>query len=191
MQAFRVEGRLPRAVVVPVGVRKLADVEAYGCLIIVALILNNPTTIARPYPQLQLPKRCIFLHRICTLVHTEIVNWDVEFADQFGIWWGGLAVEEQESIVPIVRLLEKHGPSLRFPYSSGIAGSRHSHMRELRIQHEGRPYRVMYAFDPRRSAILLIGGDKTGNDRWYDEFVPAADRIYDEHIVELEREGLI
>jgi hypothetical protein len=49
-------------------------------------------------------------------------------------------------------------------------------MRELRIQHEGRPYRVLYAFDPRRSAILLIGGDKTRSDRWYEEFVPAADR---------------
>jgi len=124
-------------------------------------------------------------------VHTKIVNWDVEFADQFGVWWEGLAIEEQESIVPIVRLLEKHGPSLRFPYSSGIAGSRHSHMRELRIQHEGRPYRVLYAFDPRRSAILLIGADKTGNDRWYDEFVPAADAIYDKHVAQLKQEGLI
>jgi hypothetical protein len=64
-------------------------------------------------------------------------------------------------------------------------------MRELRIQHEGRPYRVLYAFDPRRSAILLIGGDKTGNDRWYDEYIPAADGIYDEHIAALKKEGLI
>src|ERR1017187_196363 len=120
-----------------------------------------------------------------------MVSSDIEFADQFGVWWNGLTEGEQESIVPIVRLLEKHGPSLRFPYSSGIAGSRHSHMRELRIQHEGRPYRVLYAFDPRRSAILLIGGDKTGNDRWYDEYVPAADKIYDEHLTELKGEGLI
>jgi hypothetical protein len=44
------------------------------------------------------------------------------------------------------------------------------------------PYRVLYAFDPRRVAILLIGGDKTGNDRWYVEFVPQADRLYDEHL---------
>jgi hypothetical protein len=52
-------------------------------------------------------------------------------------------------------------------------------MRELRVQHQGRPYRVLYAFDPRRVAILLIGGDKTGNDRWYEKFVPRADRLYD------------
>jgi hypothetical protein len=64
-------------------------------------------------------------------------------------------------------------------------------MRELRIQHEGRPYRTLYAFDPRRAAILLIGGDKTGNDRWYEEFVPIADGLYGDHLDELRKEGLI
>jgi Phage derived protein Gp49-like (DUF891)/Helix-turn-helix domain len=58
-------------------------------------------------------------------------------------------------------------------------------LRELRIQHEGRPYRVLYAFDPRRSAVLLIGGDKTGKGRWYEEHVPIAERIYDEHVAKL------
>ena len=57
-------------------------------------------------------------------------------------------------------------------------------MRELRIQHDGKPYRILYAFDPRRAAILLIGGNKTGVDRWYDVFVPIADRLYDEHLVD-------
>ena len=62
-------------------------------------------------------------------------------------------------------------------------------MRELRVQHEGRPYRVLYAFDPRRTAMLLIGGDKTGNNRWYDEYVPLADAIYDRHLGELTDES--
>jgi hypothetical protein len=83
------------------------------------------------------------------------------------------------------------GPALRFPHSSGIATSKHSHMRELRIQHAGRPYRILYAFDPLRTALLLIGGDKTANDRWYEEYVPVADRLYDEHLKELETEGRI
>ncbi len=61
-------------------------------------------------------------------------------------------------------------------------------MRELRIQHHGNPYRVLYAFDPLRAAILLIGGSKTGNERWYDEHVPIADRLYDEHVEQIERE---
>lgn len=119
------------------------------------------------------------------------MSWDVEYSDEFGDWWEGLSEGEQESVAASVGLLEWKGPSLPFPHSSGIKGSKHSHMRELRVQHEGRPYRVLYSFDPRRSAILLIGGDKTGNDRWYDEYVPRADTLYDEHIAELKQEGLI
>ena len=64
-------------------------------------------------------------------------------------------------------------------------------MRELRPQYKGKPYRVLYAFDPRRMAILLIGGDETGNKRWYEQFVPIADGLYENHLIELEREGLI
>ena len=55
----------------------------------------------------------------------------------------------------------------------------------------GRPFRTLYAFDPRRVAILLIAGDKTGDDRWYEDFVPRADDLYDEHLKILEREGLV
>jgi len=76
---------------------------------------------------------------------------------------------------------------LRMPHSSGVEMSRHRHMRELRIQHEGRPYRLLYAFDLRRAAALLIGGDKTGNNRWYEEYVPLADTVYDRHLHELEK----
>ena len=55
----------------------------------------------------------------------------------------------------------------------------------------GEPYRVLYAFDPRRMAILLIGGNKTGRERWYEEFIPVADKLYDEHLLLLKKEGLI
>lgn len=114
---------------------------------------------------------------------------DVEYTDEFGDWWAGLSEKEQESVAASVRLLEERGPMLGFPHSSAINGSRHGHMRELRTQHEGRPFRTLYAFDPRRAAILLIGGDKTGQDRWYDVYVPLADRLYDEHLEQLRKEG--
>lgn len=58
-------------------------------------------------------------------------------------------------------------------------------MKELRIQHADRPYRVLFAFDPRRAAILLLGGDKTGNTRWYEENVSRADDIFDAHLKSL------
>jgi hypothetical protein len=119
------------------------------------------------------------------------VAWEVEFTDEFELWWNGLTAGEQEDVDASVLLLEQYGPTLRQPHTSGIESSRHTHMRELRIQHAGRPYRVLYAFDPTRTAILLIGGDKTGNNRWYEEFVPRADSLYDQHIELLKSEGKI
>ena len=107
------------------------------------------------------------------------------FTDEFERWWNSLSIEEQESVTYSVELLERFGVDLKFPPCSGVSRSRHTHMRELRIQHEGRPYRVLYAFDPRRNALLLIGGDKTGDARWYETSVPVADQLYEEHLSEM------
>ncbi len=117
--------------------------------------------------------------------------WEVEFTDQFEQWWDELSEDEQDAVEARVDLLMEHGPGLPYPYSSGVFGSRHGHMRELRVQRSGRPIRVMYAMDPGRTSILLIGGYKTGGRRFYEEYVPIADRLYDEHLGELRREGLI
>jgi hypothetical protein len=114
------------------------------------------------------------------------MRWDIEYTDDFGNWWEYLTEAAQIEVDTVVGLLEECGPNLPFPYSSGVSGSRHSHMRELRIQHHGRPLRVLYAFDPSRTAILLLGGDKTGNSRWYKVNVPRADRLYDEYLTEME-----
>jgi len=117
--------------------------------------------------------------------------WEVEFTDEFEGWWVTLDSEEQDAIDVVVGLLEEKGPQLSFPQTTKIATSRHAHLRELRIQYKGEPYRILYAFDPRRVALLLIGGSKTGDDRWYDKHVPIADSLYDEHLEALRREGLI
>lgn len=121
-----------------------------------------------------------------------MVTFEVEFSDEFEKWWSqSLNEDEQDEIAAVVGLLEIKGPQLPFPYSSGIKISRHSHMRELRIQHRGKPFRILYAFDPRRAAVLLVGGVKKGNVQWYKEFVQIADKLYDEHLIELKNEGLI
>ncbi len=114
------------------------------------------------------------------------MSWDVEFTSDFERWWDDLDETEQGKLDAAVRLLEELGPDLPFPVSSAV-NSRHTHMRELRIQAHGKPLRVLYAFDPRRVAILLLGGDKTGDDRWYEVYVPRAEKLYDQHLDELKR----
>lgn len=115
------------------------------------------------------------------------MEWEVEYTDEFDAWWCKLSEDQQVVIAAKVELLEKHGPSLPRPHSDVIVTSKHSNIKELRGKSSKSVLRVLYAFDPRRAAILLIGGDKSGNDRWYEEFVPIADRLFDEHLTELKK----
>ena len=116
------------------------------------------------------------------------VEWTVEYTDEFEQWWDTLSEGEQEAIDAKVYLLEQKGPALRRPHSGNIHGSKHPNMKELIVQYAGEPYRVLYAFDPRRCAVLLLGGKKTGKDNWYEGYIPLADRIYETHLAAVERE---
>jgi hypothetical protein len=111
---------------------------------------------------------------------------EVLFTGELEAWWISLTESEQDAVDRVVRMLATLGIDLPFPYSSGIKTSAYAHMRELRIKHQGHQLGVLYAFDPARNAVLLIGGDKTGNDRWYEIFMPRADRIYAEYLKERE-----
>ena len=117
--------------------------------------------------------------------------WQVEFTDEFERWWNSLTPSEQDAVDFSAGLLERLGPHLSRPHADAVRGSRHSNMKELRTQHEGRPIRTFFAFDPRRAAILLIGGDKTGDKRFYDRLLPIADDLYDRYLAELRKEGLL
>lgn len=114
--------------------------------------------------------------------------WDVEYTDAFETWWKYLSEDEQVEISAKVELLEEHGPTLPRPHADVITTSRHSNMKELRAKVEDRHLRVLYAFDPRRTALLLIGGDKTGDPKWYEKFVPMADELFDRHLEEVRRQ---
>ena len=92
---------------------------------------------------------------------------------------GIFAIGQQDAIAARVWLLIEHGSDLPCPYSTGVTSSQHLNMRLLRIWCGGKPVRVFYAFDPRRPAILLIGGDKTDQEHLYEAFVPIADALYD------------
>jgi hypothetical protein len=117
--------------------------------------------------------------------------WEVEYTDEFSLWWEDLTEDEQDAIARTVETLRRVGPPLGRPQVDTVNGSRHSNMKELRTQYAGRPFRTFFVFDPRRAAILLIGGDKTGDKRFYDRMIPLADSLYDAHLAQLRKEGLI
>ncbi len=114
--------------------------------------------------------------------------WQVEYTDEFEDWWNSLSLDEQRHIAASVELLQENGPGLGRPAVDTITGSRYANMKELRAG----TTRTLFAFDPRRNAILLLGGDKSGkwND-WYRTAVPQADDLYDAHLESLQKEGLI
>lgn len=121
--------------------------------------------------------------------------WEVEYTYEFEEWYGSLTEEQQDAVISRVEVLEVAGPGLGRPIVDNVHQSRHPNMKELRCE---RAIRVMFAFDPRRTAILLIGGDKSPDDlgspnwnRWYDHYTPIADDLYETHLDELRQEGLI
>ena len=119
------------------------------------------------------------------------MTWSVEYTDEFGAWWQSLSEDEQIELDASVQLLEEFGPGFGRPHCDTIQGAKHSNMKELRTQYRGRPLRTFFAFDPRRTAILLIGGDKTGDKRFYERMIPLAEQLYDNYLKELRREGLL
>jgi hypothetical protein len=118
------------------------------------------------------------------------VAWEIEVTTEFRDWFAGLSARERVAIARKVDVLEERGPDLGRPEVDTLKGSRFPNMKELRIQHGGAPYRVALAFDPRRVAILLIGGRK-GPKKWYRKFIATADRLYAEYLEELKKEDLI
>jgi hypothetical protein len=116
--------------------------------------------------------------------------WEIGWTDEFAEWVDGEEVDEaaREAIRACLIVLGEIGPALGRPLADTVKASRHSNMKELRVQSKGRPIRIFYAFDPRRKAILLIGGNKRGKKRFYEVYVPIADRLFDNYLQELSRE---
>lgn len=108
--------------------------------------------------------------------------------DEFEAWFLALGDDDAKAVDRVVGLLAAKGLSLGHPYSSAIKGWAFA-IRELRVQSGGRPIRVFYAYDPARDAVLIIGGDKTGNDRFYEAMKPVVERLWGQYLVEREAEA--
>jgi len=117
------------------------------------------------------------------------VAWDVEFTDQLWEWFGTLDALSEETVFAAVEELRAVDPGLGRPWVDTVKRSRHKNMKELRPTR--RNVRILFAFDPRRTVILLIGGEKTGLwNAWYDRIIPVADRLFDVYLEELREEGV-
>ncbi len=103
--------------------------------------------------------------------------------DEFGEWWAALTEDEQDDVARVVEFLRGAGVLLKFPHSSALEGTK-APLRELRPRQGASPLRVVYAFDPHRDAVLLIGGDKGGDARFYERIIPRAERIWKEYLDE-------
>src|SRR2546430_1566402 len=135
---------------------------------------------------------------MCVALYSKTMTTTVRYTDEFAAWWESLDPDAQEDVAFVAGLLEEHGAGLRMPYSKKLVlakrhqsitvdGIKHSvNMHELRVQSHGRPLRILYVFDPRRNAPLLLGGDKTGltDERFYRATIPRARRIYGEYLKE-------
>jgi hypothetical protein len=108
--------------------------------------------------------------------------WDVEFPSQFETWWNSLSPDERVETSAKVERFQERGPTLPRPHTDVIPTSRHANMKELRGKAEDRHRRVLYALAPRRAALLLLGGDKSGDPKWYNKSVPIADDLFDQHL---------
>lgn len=111
--------------------------------------------------------------------------WELLYTEEYENWFKTLTKAEQEDVLSVVDLLITEGPHLPRPYADTLKGaSKVKNLKELRIQHSGNPYRVFYAFDPERRAILLCGGRKGGarDKRFYDRMIPMAERVFLDHL---------
>jgi hypothetical protein len=112
------------------------------------------------------------------------MEWVVEFYDDFEPEFFGLEPGVQEALLAVAKLLADYGPQLGRPYADTLKGSKHANMKELRFDASDGEWRVAFAFDPQRQAILLVAGDKSGGSqkRFYRQLIAKADKRFSAHL---------
>lgn len=111
------------------------------------------------------------------------MTWDVFFTAEAENWMLALDDEDYDAVIAATDVLETKGPALGTPLVKRIENSRHHNMKELRLEGS---IRALFAFDPKRQAVILVGGDKRGDwTGWYERNIPVADDLYDQHLEHL------
>ena len=115
------------------------------------------------------------------------MSWSVQLHDDFGPEFAELSEQVQDELLALMGLLKEYGPKLGRPHADTLNDSEHANMKELRFKADGGVWRVTYAFDPKREAILLVAGDKSGvsEKRFYKQLIAKSDKRYNEHLKKL------
>ena len=131
------------------------------------------------------------MYNIWSACHTVGVSWVVEIGDEFESEFDALHDDVRTEILALSRLLQQFGPQLGRPRVDTLKGSHHRNMKELRFDAADGVWRVAFAFDTKRRAVLLVAGDKVGvsEKRFYRELIRRADDRFDAHLGRLKREG--
>jgi len=116
--------------------------------------------------------------------HIHAMNWTVEFAEEFEPEFDALPASVQDELLAQAKVIEHFGPAAGRPRVDTLKGSRHANMKELRFDADDGVWRVAFAFDPRRHAVLLVAGDKSGGSerRFYTRLIATADQRFDTHL---------
>ena len=119
------------------------------------------------------------------------MTWTVEFHVEFELEFDQLAEEVQNELLAYAQLLEHFRPMLKRPHVDTLKGSKHSNLKELRFDAADGVWRVAFAFDPLRRAILLVAGDKSGSSekRFYKALIKKAETRFDAHLIQLKEQG--
>lgn len=110
------------------------------------------------------------------------MKWQVKEHEAYTRWFDMQEEGLQDEILACVGVLTREGPNLGRPQADTLKGSRYPNMKELRVQYRGEPWRILFAFDIERKAVLLLGGNKAGNPQWYKENIPIADQRFKDHL---------
>lgn len=111
-------------------------------------------------------------------------TWKILLLPEFEDWFNRQSSDLNEDTVFHLSLLEKYGPNLKRPYVDTLKGSKIPNLKELRFSHEGAPIRILFVFDPKRQAVIILGGDKSKDKRWYEKNIPHAEKLYKEYLEE-------
>lgn len=112
--------------------------------------------------------------------------YEIILAPQFEDWLESLTQAEQDDVLAALMILRQYGHQLGRPHADTLKDSKLTNLKELRVQHAGKPYRAFYVFDPYRQAVMLCGGDKTGDKRFYKRMMPIAESIYQAYLKTLD-----